>query len=230
VCLALVPLRGTIANTSAALVLVLVVVAVATAGNRPAGVLAAVSAGIWFDFLLTRPYQRLAITSAHDVETLVLLLAVGVAVTEITHWGRRQQEAANQREGYLGDIETTAAAVAAGDSSPSALIDTVCDHITAVLGLSRCRFDYGTGLGLPRLEADGRLRRDRQLLDVETSGLPTDVATELVVESGGRFMGRFLLTAGPDTHPTRLQLLVATALATQVGAALRAYSDTRDLD
>jgi hypothetical protein len=132
---------------------------------------------------------------------LVLLLAVGVAVTEITHWGRRQQEAANQREGYLGDIETTAAAVAAGDSSPSALIDTVCDHITAVLGLSRCRFDYGTGLGLPRLEADGRLRRDRQLLDVETSGLPTDVATELVVESGGRFMGRFLLTAGPDTHP-----------------------------
>jgi hypothetical protein len=42
----LVPLRDNFANTNAALILVLVIVAVATSGNRVAGVLAAVSAGV----------------------------------------------------------------------------------------------------------------------------------------------------------------------------------------
>jgi hypothetical protein len=62
-CLSMVPFRESFANTSAALVLVLVVVAVATAGDRLAGVLAACSAGLWFDFFLTQPYQRFAVTS-----------------------------------------------------------------------------------------------------------------------------------------------------------------------
>lgn len=69
--------------------------------------------------------------------------------------------------------------------------------MAAVLSLTRCRFDYGTGLDYPRLETDGRLRRGQQEWDVDTTGLPTDVDTELIVESGGRFMGRFLLTAAP---------------------------------
>ena len=229
-CLSMVPFRDSFANTNtnAALVLVLVVVAVATAGDRLAGVLAACSAGLWFDFFLTQPYQRFAVTSGADVQTLLLLLTVGVAVTEITHWGRRQHARATQRAGYLEGIEQIAAASAAGTSSPSTLIDTVCEQMAAVLGLTRCRFDYGTGLDYPRLETDGRLRRGRQEGDGETTGLPTDVDTELIVESGGRFMGRFLLTAGPDTHPARLERLVAIALAAQVGAALRAY-DTRRL-
>lgn len=226
-CLSMVPFRESFANTSAALVLVLVVVAVATAGDRLAGVLAACSAGLWFDFFLTQPYQRFAVTSGADVQTLLLLLTVGVAVTEITHWGRRQHARATQRAGYLEGIEQIAAASAAGTSSPSTLIDTVCEQMAAVLGLTRCRFDYGTGLDYPRLVTDGRLRRGRQEWDGETTGLPTDMDTELIVESGGRFMGRFLLTAGPDTHPARLERLVAIALAAQVGAALRAYETRR---
>ena len=38
------------------------VVAVAAAGHRAAGVLAAVSAAVWFDFFLTVPYERFTIT------------------------------------------------------------------------------------------------------------------------------------------------------------------------
>jgi hypothetical protein len=228
-CLALVPFRDRFANTSAALILVLIVVAVATAGDRLAGVLAACSAGLWFDFFLTQPFQTFAITSNTDVQTLLLLLAVGVAVTEITHWGRRQQARASQRTGYLEGIDIVATAVAAGTSSPSALIDTVCQQMAGLLNLTRCRFDYGTGLGYPRLETDGRLSRDHQEWDVDTMGLPTDVDTELMVESGGRFMGRFLLTAGPSSRPARVERLVAIALAAQVGAVLRAYKDTHPL-
>ena len=85
----LVPFRGSFPNTDAALALILVVVAVAANGYRLAGILAAVSAAAWFDFFLTQPYERFAITRRADIETTILLLVIGVAVTEIAVWGRR---------------------------------------------------------------------------------------------------------------------------------------------
>ena len=72
----LTPWRGSPMRTDAALVLVLVVVAVAADGYRIAGLIAAVSAGVWFDVLLTKPYGRLTITDPADVRTTVLLLLV----------------------------------------------------------------------------------------------------------------------------------------------------------
>ena len=92
----LIPFRTSFPNTDAALALILVVVAVAANGDRLAGVLAAVSAAVWFDFFLTRPYERFSITSRSDIETTVLLLVIGVAVTELAVWGRRQHTAAEQ--------------------------------------------------------------------------------------------------------------------------------------
>ena len=51
------------------LVLVVWVVAAAATGDRPAGVLAAVSAGAWFDFFLTEPYLRFTIADADDIKS-----------------------------------------------------------------------------------------------------------------------------------------------------------------
>jgi K+-sensing histidine kinase KdpD len=79
--------RADFAGTNAALLLVVVVVAVAAAGQRLAGVLCALSAGVWFDFFLTEPYNQFTINDRADVETTVLLLLVGVAVTELCAWG-----------------------------------------------------------------------------------------------------------------------------------------------
>ena len=107
----LAPFRGSLPNTDAALALVLVV---AAAGHRAAGALAAVSAAVWFDFFLTVPYERLTITRRADIETTVLILAVGVAVTEIGVRGRRQHAAAARRAGYLNGIGAAARAVAVG--------------------------------------------------------------------------------------------------------------------
>jgi len=91
------------------------------------------------------------------------------------------------------------------------------------MGLARCGFDYGTGLDYPRLEADGTLRWRGEIWDVQRLGLPAGKDTELVVESGGRFMGRFLLRADPGARPSTAQCQVAAALAAQAGAALGAY-------
>lgn len=75
----MIPFRGSLPNTDAALALVLVVVAVAAAGHRTAGILAAVSAAVWFDFFLTVPYERLTIIRRADIEATVPILAVGIA-------------------------------------------------------------------------------------------------------------------------------------------------------
>ncbi len=155
----LVPFRGSLANTDAALALILIVVAVAAAGSRLAGYVAAVSAAVWFDFFLTRPYEQFTISRASDIETTVLVLVIGFAVTEIAVWGRRQHADAGRRAGYLDGINDAARAAAAGESlrpssagrSPGSL---------SFSALRSCEFQYGmAGLGRPaRLERDGLVR------------------------------------------------------------------------
>jgi hypothetical protein len=45
--------------------------------------LAALSAAVWFGYVLTRPYERFIITRRADIEATVLLLVIGMAVTEL---------------------------------------------------------------------------------------------------------------------------------------------------
>jgi K+-sensing histidine kinase KdpD len=217
----LVPFRGSFPNTDAALALILVVVAVAANGYRPAGYLASVSAAVWFDFFLTRPYERFTITRRADIETTILLLVIGVAVTEIAVWGRRQHAAASRRAGYLDGIHAAAQAVATG-TSPAALVDQVASQLTRVLSLSSCRFEYGAaGLGHPaRMAHDGSVTVAHRAWDVDAEGLPPRTDVELLVESGGVFQGRFLMTPSAGARPTLEQRLLAVALADQAGAAL----------
>ena len=219
----LVPFRTSFPNTDAALTLILVVVAVAAFGSRLAGYLAAVSAAVWFDFFLTRPYERFSINRSTDIETTVLILLIGVAVTEIAVWGRRQQLAATRRAGYLDGINTAAQAVAAG-SSASVLTEDVSRQLVRLLSLRSCTFERGVaGLGRPaRIRPDGQVEAPGHpdVLPVEHDGLPA--TTELLVENHGVLQGRFLMAAESGSRPTLEQRLVAVAFADQVGAALAA--------
>jgi K+-sensing histidine kinase KdpD len=213
--------RSHVANTNAALVLVLVVVAVGANGDRLAGVLAALSAGVWFDFFLTRPYGHFTITRRADVETTLLLLAVGVAVTELALWGRRKHELASRDAGYLAGIQSAAEVIAAGGSS-AALITSVTAELTKILGLATCRFEYGVaGVGDPvRLRHDGEVEWHGALMDVDRKNLPVDRDLELIVEQSGRLRGRFIMRARPNMHPSLPQRLVAVTLANQVAGVV----------
>lgn len=215
---ALVPARASFPNTDAALALVLVIVAVAAVGHRPAGYLSALSAAAWFDFFLTRPYERFSITRAVDIGTTALLLVIGIAVTEIAVWGHRQHAAASRRSGYLAGLNDAATAAALGDS-PDALADQVAARLVRLLGLRSCEFQHGrAGLGQPgRIERDGRVTVAGTEWDVGHFGLPSVAGTELLVESGGRLHGRFLMQPDPAFRPTHEQLLVAVAFADQAG-------------
>jgi hypothetical protein len=219
----LTPFRSHFANTDAALAMVLIVVIVAAVGYRPAGLIAAVSTAAWYDFFLTRPYETFDMTRATDIETTVLLLLIGIAVTEIAVWGHRQRDAVSRQSGYLEGINAAARAVAE-DQAPTALPDQVAARLTQLLALRSCRFQYGVaGLGQPgRIEHDGSVTVGGRPWDLEQFGLPTAHGVELLVENLGRLQGRFLMEPEPGSRPTREQLLVAIAFADQAGAALGA--------
>jgi K+-sensing histidine kinase KdpD len=222
-CAALSPFRDVVANTNAALGLVLLVVAAASTGIRAAGIVAALSSTAWFDFFLTEPYHQFAITDPADIETAVLLVLVGLAVSEIALWGRRQQARASREQGYLDGVVSTAATVGAGRTTTSSLIEHVSDQIVDVLHLDACRFDPDNGPALATLEGDGTVVYNGHPVDVDRHGLPTDTEIALPVRSGGVVRGRFLLTAATRVvRPSLEQLRVAGALANQVGAALTA--------
>ena len=222
-CAVLALFRDSVANTNAALGLVLIIVAAAATGIRAAGIVAALSSAAWFDFFLTEPYNSFKITDRADIETAVLLVLVGAAVSEMALWGYRQQARASREQGYLAGVLGTAATVAAGRASTSSLIDHVCGQIVDVLQVDDCRFDSGDGVSLPTLGNDGTMVRDGRPINVERNGLPTDSEIALVVQSGGVVYGRFLLTAATRVvRPSPEQLRVAVALANQVGAALAA--------
>lgn len=221
VCAVLIPFRDTFDNANAALVLVLVIVAVASFGIRSAGIVAAISSAVWFDFFLTVPYNHLTIDNRGDIETTVLLVVIGAAVTELAIWGRRQQARASRQNGYLAGVMTASGAVAKGGSTEE-LIDHVRAELIAVLEIDGCRFAEGNGRhDAPRLNQDGSVTRGSYQLKVDRDGLPTNAEIELVVQHAGVAKGRFLLTASARiVRPDLEQRLVAVALADQVGAAL----------
>ncbi len=216
--------RATAATSAtAALVLVLIVVAAAATGDRVAGIVAALSAAAGFAVFLPQPYLRLTIPDPNDIEVTVLLVLVGLSVTEIALWGRRQQARASRRTGYLEGVLGTSSIIALKGSSPEALIKHVADQIAQILDLDECRFVAGPGPA-PQdttLDHEGIVTRGGYRLNVDHDGLPTNDLIHLVVRQGDLVHGQFLLTAATRVvYPAVVELRVAALLADQTGAAL----------
>lgn len=225
VCAALVPFRTSVPNTDAALLLVAFVVAVAAFGNRVAGYLAALGAAAWFDFFLTAPYERFAITHRTDVETTVLLLAVGVAVTEIAVAARRHRARVVTDEALLAVVEFTSSLVARGEPA-DAVVDQVRVQLPALLGGDGCLFRPGPGSlrGL-RLEPDGSVRWGAAVWNLDGHGFPKERLL-IPARHSGVVYGLFALSPVPGTAPGPHARRVAVILADLAGAALAAGTRT----
>ncbi|MEV6924819.1 DUF4118 domain-containing protein [Dactylosporangium sp. NPDC051485] len=221
VAVALVPVRASISGANLALVLVTVVVAVATSGNRPAGALAALSAAVWFVFFLTQPYQHFTIATRTDILTAVLLLAVGLAVSQLAARARRLHLVTVTDAQQLALIHRITQLVQSG-TAPNLVVEQARTGLVELLHLRECRFEFGKLLGRPpRLHADGSVTPRPAHPPTAQDALPDD-ETELRVSAGGRYYGRFMLRATPD-QPVPLQArIVAVTLADQVGSAFDA--------
>jgi hypothetical protein len=217
----LLPWRASWSNTNVALLLVVAVVAVAVLGSRTAGVLAAVSAFAWFDFFFTRPYESFTIRGSADITTAVLLLVVGVAVSQLAAWARHLRMVTITDAGYLAQIHE-AASIAKSAEAAGTVVDAVRDQLISVLDLQDCRFEYGTLLGHPpRLEPDGSVVIGHTRWDVEQFGLP-EAEIELRAFANGQYYGRFMMRARPGAKPSRQARQVAVTLADQAGRAFGA--------
>jgi Domain of unknown function (DUF4118) len=222
----LLPWRGSWSNTNVALLLVVVVVAVAAIGNRAAGAVAALGAAAWFDFFFTVPYQQFTIRSSADVTTFILLLAVGVTVSQLAARARSLKVITITDAGYLAQIHETAA-LAQSAASAQTVVDRVREQLIGLLGLQDCRFEYGMLIGHPpRLEQDGTIVTRHGHVDVDLAGMPGE-EVELRTFGNGQYYGRFMLTPEPGSRPTLQARLVAVTLADLVGRALGTIAPAR---
>lgn len=219
VCAVLVPSRTSLPNTDAALALVALVAAIAVLGGRAAGWLAAAGTALWFDFFLTVPYYRFAITHRDDIETTVLLVAVGGVVTELAALAARRRRVVALDEALLDVIQSTSALVARGED-PDIVINQVTVQLRAVLALRGCTFEPGrVGAHAPRLHPDGTVHRGEVVWNTDEYGLP-DQEIELLARHAGAAYGRFLLAPTPGTAPSIHARRTAAVLADLAAIAL----------
>jgi hypothetical protein len=145
-------------------------------GHRTAGILAAISAAVWFDFFWTVPYERFTITRHTDLETTVLLLAVGAAVSELAARGRRARHVVVRDTSYMEALRSTSDLIADGHDSRE-VIDQVQAQLVALLGLRAARFEQGRLLGHPpQLTADGTLVWGEVRWNIDEHGFPSEDA------------------------------------------------------
>ena len=218
---ALIPLRADHGRTMA-IVLVVPVIVTALFGATGPAVVSAISAGVAYDVLLTRPYYRLVIRDSDDVVAAVVLVVVGLTVgvlsSRVVHLAARSAA----RESELEQLVGFANAVAA--STPDEELEReACVRIAAVLGLRECIWAPGyRGRDRPVLMPDGTIMGYQSALNPDRAKLPAE--TELVAATGSHELGRFVLTAG-DSVTSYEERLTAATIASLYAAAVGATSD-----
>ena len=217
--------RGQLFPTNAALVLVLPVLAAAILGGRVGGAVSAGIATLCFDFFFTRPYYSFTINRRDDVETTIVLLAVGLVVGELVVRSRRSQRVAIASRREVDQVRRVAE-LAAGAGSRGRLINLVEREVVELLGARGARFErppFATtlprlGHGMVTLPADP---------DGERPPGPRN-EVELPVWGRGREIGRLVLVLPIDSVGVALpsdDRAIAVALVDQLGAVLAAATD-----
>jgi hypothetical protein len=215
----LVPFRTSFANTAAALVLVAFIFAVAVVGNRFAGVVASVSSALWFDFFLTRPYDRFAISHRPDIETTISLLVVGVMVSELAARSRHHSRASSEESDFVAKIRDLTEQ-AAGSTPIASVVASASSSLVDLLYLRGCRFEtVASEPPLARIQSDGEVVHVGLGWPVGDLGIPGPEA-EILTEWRGLVLGRFVLTPTPGRPVPVERRVVAVALARVVAATL----------
>jgi K+-sensing histidine kinase KdpD len=215
----LVPFRASLANTASALILVAVVVGIAANGNRAAGFVAAASASLWFDFFLTKPYERLAMAQRPDIETAVSLFIVGIAVTEIAARNRHHRVVADEHFDYVAAIYRLSELAAAGAPAEQVLAQAN-GELVQLLQLRSCRYEPVLDTQrLGQIDHDGEVYLGAVRWRAEHMGLPGKELV-LLVHARGRVLGGFVLEPTPGWPVSNERRLVAVAVADQVASVL----------
>ena len=172
--------------------MVAVVVLVVTPGRRLAALVAGISAGLWFDFFLTRPYESFTISRSGDIQTTVLLLLVAVGVGELAARDRRHRSESTSGADGMAAAQAVAELVADG-AATEVVLAAVRDALVWLLHLESCYFDPSrAAVTIPYIERPGFVSYDAYRWGTEADGLPVSHVT-LPVRFEGHLLGRFVL-------------------------------------
>ncbi len=208
------------------LLLVLAVAMVSAAGLRPAGLVAAVTTGLAYDYFWTEPFYSFRIFDTQDILTVLLLVLVGAAIEQLSWWGGRQRAAAVRRSDYLTALSQAAEPIA--PEAHAATLATISDTVRAVLDADSSRLVLDEGR-LPDtvLHGDGSVTRAGRIIDVDREGLPTDDVIAIPVPRPGSPPAYLAVTAASHVaRPQPEQRQVAALLAHLAAGSLPVETKT----
>jgi len=226
------PFRGTIGLENVVILYLLVVVAAAAIGGRAAGMVAAVSAALAYDYFLTTPYHTLVIDTLAQVITVTLLVATGIVVSI---GGRVRRRSAAVAESHADAIrllhrvtETAAAGGAVDRVAAEGLQRLLGARRISVLRRSPAGFTVTLDVGdtqppidleaLIHLDREGRIPPGHHRVLDGTMVLPLEgVALDLVARQ--QPLGYLVVIPGRDVPADRTIRLAVAAMANELAIA-----------
>jgi hypothetical protein len=165
------------------------------------------------------------IESADDVETVIILLAVGLLVGEVAARGRRSRRERERAADAIARVHRVAARIAEGGPLDSEgrlrkVVDEVITELVALLRLHDCHIEFAPfQWPLPRLERSGAIETSEHQFSSGGFMLP-EWGLGLPVLQAGSEVARLVLLGDPEVSVTIEERVVAVALADQLGSAL----------
>jgi K+-sensing histidine kinase KdpD len=226
------PFRATIGLENVVILYLLVVVAAAGIGGRAAGMVAALSAALSYDFFLTTPYHTLVIDTLAQVVTVALLVAAGILVSI---GGRVRRRSAAVAEAHAKAIrllhrvtETAAVGGAVDRVAAEGLHELLDARRVSILRRSPDGFTVTVDVGdtqapidleaLTHLDREGRIPLGHYRVLDGTMMLPREgVALDLVARQ--RPVGYLVIIPGRDVPADRITRLAVAAMGNEVAIA-----------
>jgi K+-sensing histidine kinase KdpD len=224
------PFRATIGLENVVILYLLVVVAASGIGGRAAGMVAALSAALAYDYFLTTPYHTLVIDTLAQVVTVALLVATGIVVSIGGRVRRRSAAVAEAHAKAIGLLhrvtETAATGGGAVDRVAAEGLHELLDaRRVSILRRSPDGFAVTVDVGethlpidleaLTHLDREGRIPLGHYRVLDGTMVLPREgVALDLVARQ--RPVGYLVIIPGRDVPADRTTRLAVAAMANEL--------------
>jgi hypothetical protein len=236
--LALLPLRTTVSNANAAMVIVAAVALVGVSGRRLTSVIGAAGGALTFALVWAPPEGSLRVDRGTDLVTSVVILMVAVLLAELVRWGRAAdgpralrvrwarprllQWRPWRRQPPLDPIRSVgrvAQEVADGDDAEFILLD-VARTLVELLDLSDCRYETAPLADSPRatLRHGGELELQQLRWTPMQLGLP-ERGFDMLIAARGLTLGRFVCSPRHQHTVGEDRVLAALALVDQAASA-----------
>jgi K+-sensing histidine kinase KdpD len=216
------PFRDRIGLENVVILYLAVVITCAAIGGRTAGLVAALSAALSYNFFFTAPYYSLRIDSAEQILTVVLLFAAGL-LAALFGRSRRRAKITEEQEGAAIELfEAVAKAAAEGTKADVVAVEGIRAMLDANLVQIRRDGHVTAEAGnaaspdpavLTRLDPDGRMPPGTRLR-VHTGGISLPApGVVLPMARAGAEVGALVVVPGPDRGLARTVRVALAGIA-----------------